>query len=283
MIYASGGRTLDIQIGGTCGPTIIRLFNCHGRVVRRLHRVGPALLVTMEALTSKMLCVRFLLPILVCVGLAAESVASDYRFEDLPVGNRAMILRWCRRELRSQTTHRASTIIRPDQRIAANVSISASLYGMGQKRIEASEESSSQFRIRCSGAIGGMYTFDWKPGAGRSGLIRVCSFRALTQRGANESLTILREERLQQGFRVSDETSTTFRSQTRNQSLGGWNARSSALADDYSLVSVFSRSSGVAIHTTGYLDPQYGRPPRQALMSPSRLAIINRASQRRYK
>ena len=194
--------------------------------------------------------VRFVLPILVCFSLAVESAASDYRFEDLPVGNRAMILGGAFTALSNDPSgvyYNPAGLVDTSR---ANVSISASLYGMGQKRIEASEESSSQFRI-IPGAIGGMYTFDWSQGEGRSPY--ACALSVLSPSAVqSESLTI-QEERREQGFSIRRDV-YDFSQSDRYQPLGGGGVR--FVIGGRLLIGVerLRGSPSIAVYPTGYLD-----------------------------
>ena len=158
--------------------------------------------------------------IALCILVACPSVvfASDYRFEDLPVGNRAMVLGGAFTALSNDPS---GLYYNPAGLVDAsrtNVSISASLYGLGQKLIEASEDASSQFRI-IPGALGGLYTFFNDQGRGRSPA--ACAFSLLSpSAGESESLTV-QVSTEEQGYLVSQETTTTQRQNSDTILWGG--------------------------------------------------------------
>ncbi len=97
---------------------------------------------------------------LIAVAAIQPALASDYNQQDFPVGNRAMVFGGAFTALGNDPSgvfYNPAGLVDSSR---ANVSISASLYGLDLFEVESSDDAGSTFRI-VPGAVGAVLTSNW--------------------------------------------------------------------------------------------------------------------------
>ena len=143
-----------------------------------------------------------------CALVARPAAADDYHLQDFPVGNRAMVLGGAFTAIGNDPSgvfYNPAGLVDSSR---ANISVSASLYGLDRFEVEDSEAADSTLRI-VPGEVGGVFTVDWERETKRAPF--AIGFTVLSPTaGERVSLASYAEE-TRRGHLVQSESNKTIR------------------------------------------------------------------------